>query len=133
VTSKTDVDKHATRYPDSPLDTIFAVLSDPTRRAILERLSKGETSVTELAQPFVSDMSLPAISKHLRILEEAGLIIRRREGRIHHLSLSAAPMQSAAEWLAHYRGFWDEQFDSLDVFLKADLNGETNRDDRQTT
>jgi DNA-binding transcriptional ArsR family regulator len=99
------------------LDDIFSALSDPTRRSILERLSRGAASVTEVAEPF--EMSLPAISKHLRILEGAGLIMRQKEGRVHHLRLSAAPLQSAAEWLADYRQFWDEQFDSLAQFLEA--------------
>jgi DNA-binding transcriptional ArsR family regulator len=135
LTDQPEIDtvKHMVKYAASPLDIIFGVLSDPTRRAILERLSHGETSVTELAEPFVSDMSLPAISKHLRILEEAGFITRRREGRIHHLTLSAAPMQTAAEWLAYYRRFWEEQFDSLDMFLKVDPNEEAGQDDQSST
>jgi DNA-binding transcriptional ArsR family regulator len=110
------------------LDKVFSALSDPTRRAILERLARSEATVTELAAPF--EMSLPAISKHLRILEHAGLIAREREGRIHHMRLAAAAMKDAAEWLGHYRRFWDEQFDNLAAFLDSPseekLDGATN-------
>ena len=97
------------------LDSVFSALSDPTRRAILERLAAGEASVTELAEPF--DMSLPAISRHLRVLESAGLVVREKEGRVHHLRLRPEPLRNAAEWLAYYRQFWDEQFDSLAHYL----------------
>lgn len=96
---------------DNTLDNVFSALSDPTRRAILTRLSQGEHTVSELAEPF--DMSLPAISKHLRILEKSGLIHRRKEGRTHYLSLLASPMQTASEWLQNYRQFWDDSFDAL--------------------
>jgi DNA-binding transcriptional ArsR family regulator len=98
------------------LDAIFSALSDPTRRKLLEGLALGEKTVTEVAEPF--DMSLPAISKHLRILEEAGLIVRRKQGRVHHLQLAAAPMKEASEWLDIYRQFWDAQFDALAQFLR---------------
>jgi len=101
----------------SSLDTIFSALSDPTRRAILERLAHGEATVTEIAEPF--NMTLPAISKHLHILENAGLITREKEGRVHHLYLAPAPLKTAADWLAEYRQFWDEQFDSLAQYLEA--------------
>ena len=100
------------------LDIVFAALSDPTRRTILERLSHAEYSVTEIAAPF--NMSLPAISKHLTILENAGLITRRREGRMHHLRLAAAPMRNAIEWLEDYRQFWEAQFDNLDAYLNSE-------------
>lgn len=93
------------------LNSIFSALSDPTRRAIITRLAGGEQTVTEIADPF--RMSLPAISKHLRILEKAGLLHRRKEGRVHHLSLVADPMQSASEWLDTYRIFWGNSFDAL--------------------
>ncbi len=96
---------------------IFSALSDPTRRAILERLARGEATVTEVAQPF--KMSLPAISKHLRILENARLITREKDGRVHHLRLSPAPLKTAAAWLAEYRQFWDTQFDSLAEYLET--------------
>lgn len=104
-------------YPPQRLDLVFSALSDPTRRAILDRLALGEASVTELAAPF--EMSLPAISKHLRILEHAGLISREREGRTHHMHLSAGAMKDAAEWLGQYRRFWDDQLDNLGAFLAA--------------
>jgi DNA-binding transcriptional ArsR family regulator len=106
------------------LDIVFSALSDPTRRAILERLARSQASVTELAAPF--EMSLPAISKHLRILEHAGLIARQREGRIHHMRLAATAMKDAAEWLGHYRQFWDDQFDSLAAYL--DTSAEKKQD-----
>ena len=101
-----------------PLDAVFSALADPTRRAILERLAEGEASVTELAEPFAADMTLPAISRHLRVLETAGLIARARQGRVHRLRLRPAPLKDAAEWLAYYRQFWDEQFDSLAQYLE---------------
>jgi DNA-binding transcriptional ArsR family regulator len=97
------------------LDKVFSALSDPTRRAILERLARSEASVMELAAPF--EMSLPAISKHLRILEHAGLVAREREGRFHHMHLTAAAMKDAAEWLEHYRRFWAAQLDNLAAYL----------------
>src|SRR5215475_2597489 len=103
------------KYPE--LDTVFAALADPTRRAILQRLAEGEASVTELAEPFADDMSLPAISKHLRVLETTGLIRREKQGRVHRLKLRPAPLHDAAQWLAYYRQFWDEQFDSLAGYL----------------
>jgi len=103
-------------HSSKALDAIFSALSDPTRRAILERLAQGDATVTEVAEPF--KMSLPAISKHLRILEQAGLIAREREGRIHHLKLASGWLRTAAEWLADYRQFWDDQFDSLAAYLE---------------
>jgi DNA-binding transcriptional ArsR family regulator len=104
-------------YLHPSLNVIFSALSDPTRRAILERLAHGAATVTEVAEPF--KMSLPAISKHLRILENARLIVRQKDGRVHHLRLSPAPLKTAAEWLAEYRQFWDEQFDSLAEYLET--------------
>jgi DNA-binding transcriptional ArsR family regulator len=103
-------------YSAPSLDRTFSALSDPTRRAILGRLAQGEATVTELARPF--DMSLPAVSKHLRVLENAGLLTRRKEGRIHHVGLAAAPLQGAADWLDFYRSFWEARFDSLADFLE---------------
>ena len=100
------------------LNLVFSALSDPTRRAIVARLAQGEASVTELAEPF--DMTLPAISKHLRVLENAGLLQRRKEGRVHHLSLNASPMQSASEWLATYRVFWEGRLDALAKLIEND-------------
>jgi DNA-binding transcriptional ArsR family regulator len=97
------------------LSATFAALADPTRRAILARLASGEASVTELAEPF--DMSLPAISKHLKVLERAGLIARGREAQWRPCRLSAGPMRDAADWLDHYRRFWEEAFDRLERYL----------------
>jgi DNA-binding transcriptional ArsR family regulator len=97
------------------LSLIFSALADPTRRAILARLATGSTSVTELAAPFA--MSLPAVSKHLKVLERAGLIARGREAQWRPCRLDAAPLREIASWLDEYRQFWDEQFDRLDTYL----------------
>ena len=98
------------------LDTTFAALADPTRRAILARLASGEASVTELAEPFT--MSLPAISKHLKVLERAGLIARGREAQWRPCRLDAGPLEQAADWLEHYRRFWDQSLDRLEDYLR---------------
>ena len=98
------------------LSTTFAALADPTRRAILARLVAGETSVTELAEPF--KMSLPAVSKHLKVLQRAGLISRGREAQWRPCRLEAAPLKGAADWLEHYRRFWEASFDRLDDYLR---------------
>lgn len=102
-------------------------LADPTRRAILERLAQGEASGTELARPF--SISVPAISKHLRVLEHADLILHRKDGRTHRFSLAAQPMREAAAWLEHYRQFWESQFDSLDTYLLATAKEEQEAND----
>jgi DNA-binding transcriptional ArsR family regulator len=109
------------------LTTVFMALADPTRRAILERLAQGEASGTELARPF--SISAPAISKHLRVLEHADLILHRKDGRIHRFRLAAQPMREAAAWLEHYRQFWESQFDSLDTYLLATAKEEQEADD----
>jgi DNA-binding transcriptional ArsR family regulator len=98
------------------LSTTFAALADPTRRAILARLALGETTVNELAEPF--DMSLPAISKHLKVLERAKLITRGREAQFRPCRLNAAPLKDAAGWIEVYRRFWEGSFDRLDAYLK---------------
>jgi DNA-binding transcriptional ArsR family regulator len=98
------------------LSTTFAALADPTRRAILARLASGETSVTELAEPF--EMSLPAVSKHLKVLERAGLIARGREAQWRPCRLAAAPLKDAAEWLQEYRRFWEQSLDRLSDYLR---------------
>src|SRR6266704_2507833 len=98
------------------LSTTFAALADPTRRAILARLAAGAAAVTELAAPF--EMSLPAISKHLKVLERAGLIARGREAQWRPCRLAAGPLKDAADWLDHYRRFWDESFDRLEDYLR---------------
>ena len=97
------------------LSTTFSALADPTRRAILARLIAGEASVTELAEPFA--MSLPAVSKHLKVLERAGLIKRSREAQWRPCRLEAGPLKDAADWLEHYRHFWEESLDRLDDYL----------------
>ena len=99
------------------LTQTFAALADPTRRAILTRLTKGEASVTELAQPF--DMSLPAISKHLKVLERAGLIARTRDAQWRPCKLDAGPLKEVSDWIEHYRDFWEQSFDRLDDYLRA--------------
>lgn len=105
------------KYMTSPerLDTTFAALADPTRRAILTRLASGEASVQQLAKPF--KMSLPAISKHLKVLERAGLIARGRQAQWRPCRLKARPLKDAVDWLGHYRYFWEQSFDRLDDYL----------------
>ena len=98
------------------LSETFGALADPTRRAILARLALGEASVTELSAPF--EMTMPAISKHLKVLEHAGLIARGREAQWRPCRLQAAPLQDVAGWVEHYRRFWEESFDRLDDYLK---------------
>jgi DNA-binding transcriptional ArsR family regulator len=100
----------------SHLDTTFAALADPTRRAILARLASGEASVTELGQPF--EMSLPAISKHLKVLERAGLIARGREAQWRPCRLNPEPLREAAGWVDQYRQFWEQSFDRLEDYLR---------------
>jgi DNA-binding transcriptional ArsR family regulator len=102
--------------PRDQLSTTFAALADPTRRAILARLVSGEVSVTELAEPF--DMSLPAISKHLKVLERAGLIARGREAQWRPCLLEAGPLKGVAEWAEGYRRFWEASFDRLGDYLR---------------
>ena len=109
----------------SNLDSTFAALADPTRRAIHGRLALGETSVTELAAPF--EMSMPAISKHLKVLERAGLIARGREAQWRPCKLQAGPLQDASVWIDEYRKFWEQSFDRLDDYLKT-LQAPTSQD-----
>jgi DNA-binding transcriptional ArsR family regulator len=110
--------------PADTLSTTFAALADPTRRAILGRLIGGEASVTELAQPF--DMSLPAVTKHLKVLQRAGLISQTREAQWRPCRLEARPMREAAEWMEPYRRQWEQRLDRLDDYLK-----ETNKNTRR--
>jgi DNA-binding transcriptional ArsR family regulator len=98
------------------LSTTLSALADPTRRAILARLITGEVSVTQLAEPF--EMSLPAVSKHLKVLERAGLIARGREAQWRPCRITAAPLKEVDEWMEHYRRFWTESLDRLDVYLR---------------
>ena len=104
-------------YSHALLDDTFAALSDPTRRAILARLAKGDATVTQLAEPF--PFSLPAVSKHLRVLESAGLLKREINGRVHRCRLAPEPMKTAAQWIDHYRVFWEKQFDALAKYLES--------------
>jgi DNA-binding transcriptional ArsR family regulator len=118
---------HMVNVSPQRLTTVFLALADPTRRAILERLAHGEASGTELARPF--SISVPAISKHLRVLERAELIVHRKDGRTHRFHLAARPLSEAAAWLDGYRRFWEEQFDSLDTYLQATEEKERGADD----
>src|SRR5512134_620700 len=99
------------------LSTTFAALADPTRRAILSRLTAGEASVTELAEPF--DMSLPAVTKHLKVLQRAGLISQSREAQWRPCRLEAAPMREAVQWMEPYRRHWEQRFERLDDYLRT--------------
>lgn len=101
---------------DDRLSVVFAALADPTRRAILARLADGDATVTELAEPF--SISLPAISRHLKVLERAGLISRSRAGQWRSSTLETAPLREAADWMERYRVFWDASFDRLDAHLR---------------
>ena len=111
------------------LSTTFAALADPTRRAILARLASSECSVTELAEPF--DMSLPAVSKHLRVLERAGLIVRGREAQWRPCRIDAAPLRDVSDWAEQYRHLWEERLDRLDTYLKTLTTKEKSRHARQ--
>ena len=110
------------KYNTGLLDATFGALADPTRRAILARLARGQAMVTELAEPF--SMSLPAISKHLRVLESAGLLQREIDGRVHRCRLAAEPMKNAAAWITQYRAFWESQFNALEKYLEATADKE---------
>jgi DNA-binding transcriptional ArsR family regulator len=107
------------------LSDLFAALADPTRRAILARLATGEASVKELAAPF--DISAPAVTKHLKVLERAGLITRGRTAQWRPCRLAAAPLRDVAEWVEHYRRFWDESLDRLEEYLQTLQTEETDR------
>ena len=111
------------------LSTTFAALADPTRRAILARLARGERSVSELAEPF--DMSLPAVSKHLRVLERAGLIARGREAQWRPCRLEATPLKEVADWTERYRHIWEQRFDRLETYLQEMKAKEAKRHGRK--
>ena len=106
--------------PVDQLSSTFAALSDPTRRAILQRLADGEATVTELASPFA--MSLPAVSRHLKVLDRAGLITRGRDAQWRPCRLRAEPLEDVADWLAHYRRYWEGSFDRLDEHVRTIRN-----------
>ena len=115
--------------PDN-LSTTFAALADPTRRAILARLTSGERSVTELAEPF--DLSLPAVSKHRKVLQRAGLITQGRKAQWRPCRLEPGPLKDVADWLEHYRRSWEERFDRLDDYLR-EIQTEKKQHDRNRT
>ena len=110
------------------LSTTFAALADPTRRAILARLASGECSVTELAEPF--DMSMPAVSKHLRVLQRAGLITRGREAQWRPCRIEAAPLKEVSEWAEGYRAIWEQRLDRLEIYLQ-ELKAKESKHGRQ--
>jgi DNA-binding transcriptional ArsR family regulator len=112
-----------------PLSTTFAALADPTRRAILARLSRGEANVTELAKPF--DMSLPAVSKHLKVLQRAGLIEQGRQAQWRPCRLQARPLREAADWVEQYRRFFEESFDRLDEYIREVQVSESQKTERK--
>ena len=101
------------------LSQTFAALADPTRRAILARLTKGEANVTDLATPFLKEMSLPAITKHLKVLEKAGLITKTKDAQWRPCKLNGEPLKDVSNWMEQYRHFWEESFDRLDAYLKT--------------
>ena len=124
------------KYEQGPasdaLSATFAALADPTRRAILARLALGEASVGELAEPFA--MSLPAVSKHLKVLAGAGLVDRTREGRVRRCHLAAAPLSDVADWISRYRRFWEDRFDALARYLEDEqTKGEDHGRDENPT
>lgn len=106
---------------DDQLDRVFGALSDRTRRAVLARLARGSAMVSELAAPF--DMSLPAVSRHLKVLEQARLVDRAVDGRVHRCTLGAAPLHDVQRWLEHYRGFWEGTLDALANYVEKDPPG----------
>jgi len=109
--------------PRDDLSTTFAALADPTRRAILARLALGETTVSELAQPF--EMSLPAVTKHLKVLQRAGLVTQGRQAQWRPCKLEAKPLQEASGWIEHYRQFWEQRLDRLEDYLRDLQAGQT--------
>ena len=118
---------HMVKYLSNTLDATFGALADPTRRSILERLIGGESSVTSLAEPF--DMSLPAVSKHLRVLEKAGLLTQEKDGRVRRCRMHAGPMKEASDWVGRYRIFWEEQLDSLADYIEQMQSEEKEKED----
>ncbi len=116
------------------LSQTFAALADPTRRAMLAQLSKGEANVSDLAKPFLNDMSLPAITKHIKVLEKAGLITKTRQAQWRPCKLNGDALKDAADWMEQYRMFWEESFDRLDAYLKtvtADKKSKGKKNDRE--
>ena len=118
---------HMVKYKSSELDMTFGALADATRRGILEQLSGGESSVTKLAEPY--NISLPAISKHLRVLERAGLLSQEKNGRVRRCRLDAGPMKEASDWISRYQRFWEQQLDSLAIYLDKLQNDQNPEED----
>ncbi len=108
---------HMVNYISGQLDLTFSALGDPTRRAIVQRLASGRATVKELASPF--HISLPAISKHLKVLEQAGLLTRTKEGRTHHCELNPIPLKEANEWIVWHQQFWEQRLDALEKYLHS--------------
>lgn len=104
---------------DDQLDMTFAALADPTRRAMLARLSRGEATVSDLAAPFLKKMSLPAVTKHLKMLENAGLVMKGRDAQWRPCQINGDPLKGAVNWMEQYRVFWEESFDRLEAYLKT--------------
>ena len=117
---------HMVKYQTDSLDLTFAALADPTRRSILERLSTGDSSVTALAEPY--NVSLPAISKQLRVLERAGLLVQQKDGRVRRCKLEAQPMKEAVDWIAQYRRFWEDKLESLASYFEDLEPGKYNQE-----
>ena len=113
-------------YLTKRLDATFSALADPTRRAIVQRLAEGSATIKELARPF--HVSLPAISKHLRVLENAGLLKRRKQGRTHHCRLNTDRLEEAGKWIERYRTFWEQRFDALDTYLQSSHQSSTRKE-----
>jgi DNA-binding transcriptional ArsR family regulator len=107
---------------NDPLSQTFSALADPTRRAMLAQLSKGDANVSDLAKPFLKDMSLPAITKHLKVLEKAGLITKTRDAQWRPCRLNGEGLKDVADWMEQYRIFWEESFDRLEIYLKTVTN-----------
>ncbi len=121
------ISNHMVKYQSSELDMTFGALADATRRGILEQLSGGESSVTKLAEPY--NISLPAISKHLRVLERAGLLSQEKNGRVRRCRLDAGPMKEASDWISRYQRFWEQQLDSLAIYLDKLQNDQNPEED----
>ena len=118
---------HVVKYKSNELDMTFGALADATRRGILEQLSGGESSVTKLAEPY--NISLSAISKHLRVLERAGLLSQEKNGRVRRCRLDAGPMKEASDWISRYQRFWEQQLDSLAIYLDKLQNDQNPEED----
>jgi DNA-binding transcriptional ArsR family regulator len=112
--------------PDT-LSQTFSALADPTRRAMLVRLTRGEANVSDLAKPFLREMSLPAVTKHLKVLERAGLITKARQAQRRPCKINGTALKNAAEWMEQYRNFWEESFDRLDAYLKTVTEKQTTK------